>query len=390
MAENETDIDRQIDELSRAAPDDAARRLRRMPKRQRAEVAAALAQRKRDEVLALARYEDGTAGSLMTSRYADLPTDISAREAVRRLAAERDAETIYTAYVLGDDRRLLGVVSLRDLLTGEPGRQVAELMVRHPEQATADDSDEATARRLLDAPYMALPVVDGDNRLLGIVTYDDAHRCLAQATQEDSDRFHALAGEAPEQTYLEVSVWAEIRRRVPWILALAVVGLLAGYVVHSYESALDALVILALYMPMIADTGGNVGTQSASLVIRAIATGEVALANGLRVLWKECRIAAALAFALFAFAFLKVLVYSGGSSVPVGLSLEMIALAVALAIAVQVFLSTLLGATLPLVAVAVKQDPAVVAGPALTTIVDVVGLLLYFTITTSLLGLSVS
>ena len=390
MVEKEDDVDLIVDELSRAAPDDAARRLRRMPKRQRTAVAVALAQRKREEVLALAGYEAGTAGSLMTSRYADLPAEISAREAVRRLAAERDAETIYTAYVLGDDRKLLGVVSLRDLLAAEPGRRVGKLMVRHPEQAAADDSDEATARRLLDAPYMALPVVDRDDRLLGIVTYDDAHRCLAEAAQEDSDRFHALAGQVPAQGYLDVPVWAEIRRRMPWLLALAVVGLLAGYVVHAYESALDALVILALYMPMIADTGGNVGTQSASLVIRAIATGDVGLANGARVLWKECRIAAALATALFTFAFLKVLVYSGASTVPVGLSLEMIALAVALAVAVQVFLSTLIGAILPLVAMAVKQDPAVVAGPALTTIVDVVGLLLYFAITTSLLGLNLS
>ena len=229
-------------------------------------------------------------------------------------------------------------------------------------------------------------MVDDGNRLLGIVTYDDAHRRLAEAAREDSDLYHALSGEAPEAGYLEVSAWAEIRRRVPWILALAVVGLLAGYIVHSYEAALDALVILALYMPMLADTGGNVGTQSSSLVIRAVATGEIGLGHSLRVLWKEARVALCLALVLFGFAFLKVLLYSNSADVPFALSLEMIAFAIALAIAAQVVVSTLIGAMLPLLAMLSRQDPAVVAGPALTTIVDVAGLLLYFTITTSILG----
>ena len=155
---------------------------------------------------------------------------------------------------------------------------------------------------------------------------------------------------------------------------------------HSYEAALDALVILALYMPMLADTGGNVGTQSSSLVIRAVAIGEIGLGHSLRVLWKETRVALCLALVLFGFAFLKVLLYSNSADVPFALSLEMIALAIALAIAAQVVVSTLIGAMLPLLALLSRQDPAVVAGPALTTIVDVAGLLLYFTITTSILG----
>ena len=367
-----------VRKLAESAPDDAARHLRKLPKRKRAAVAAALAQKRREEVLALASHEPGTAGALMTSRYADLPAGIAAREAVRRLAAE--AETIYNAYVVDDERRLLGVVGLRDLLTSEREATVGDVMVDAPDKARLEESGEAGARRLLAAPYLALPVVDDGNRLLGIVTYDDAHRRLAEAAREDSDLYHALSGEAPEAGYLEVSAWAEIRRRVPWILALAVVGLLAGYIVHSCEAALDALVILALYMPMLADTGGNVGTQSSSLVIRAVAIGEIGLGHSLRVLWKETRVALCLALVLFGFAFLKVLLYSNSADVPFALSLEMIAFAIALAIAAQVVVSTLIGALLS------RQDPAVVAGPALTTIVDVAGLLLYFTITTSILG----
>ena len=171
------------------------------------------------------------------------------------------------------------------------------------------------------------------------------------------------------------------------MLSLAIVGLLAGYVVHVYEDALDALVLLALYMPMVADTGGNVGTQTSSLLIRAIATGEVTLKRAVGVLSREVAIGLLLAAMLFAFAVLKVVFMSNSADVPLGLSLESIAIAIGVAIATQVILSAFIGAALPLVALAIRQDPAVMAGPALTTIVDVTGLLLYFTITTTLLGI---
>ena len=176
-----------VRKLAESAPDDAARHLRKLPKRKRAAVAATLAQKRREEVLALASHEPGTAGALMTSRYADLPAGIAAREAVRRLAAE--AETIYNAYVV-DERRLLGVVGLRDLLTSEREATVGDVMVDAPDKARLEESDEAAARRLLAAPYLALPVVDDGNRLLGIVTYDDAHRRLGK-TATSTMRFPA-------------------------------------------------------------------------------------------------------------------------------------------------------------------------------------------------------
>ena len=387
MKSGTVDLEYLIRELAEKSPDEAARRLRKLPKRERAAVAASLANRRRQEVLALADYDAGTAGSLMTSRHADVPADITAKEAIARLARETDAETIYTAYVLDDESRLIGVVSLRDLLRAEGKALVRDAMRQDPERAFAEDDDTATAQRLLEAPMTSLPVVDRDNHLLGIITFDDAHRRVAEASRENSDQFHAISGDAPDMQYLEVSVWAEIRRRVPWVLTLAVAGLLAGYIVHVYESALDALVILALYMPMLADTGGNVGTQSSSLIIQAVATGEIGLKQGARVLWKEARVAVFLAFVLFSFAFLKVTFMSNNADVPAGLTLEMIALAIAVAIAVQVFVSTLIGALLPLAAIALRQDPALVSGPALTTIVDVIGLFLYFTITTTFLGI---
>ena len=167
-------------------------------------------------------------------------------------------------------------------------------------------------------------------------------------------------------------------------------GLAAGYVVHVYEDALDALVILALYMPMVADTGGNVGTQSASLVMRAISFGDVRLGDAARILWREARVALLLAATLFLFAYLKVLLISNAADVPAGLTLNGIGLAIAIALAAQVISATLIGAILPVAAVAARQDPAIVSGPALTTIVDLTGLILYFSITTWLLGLNLA
>jgi magnesium transporter len=360
-----------------------------MPRHHWAAATATLATRRREEVLALAGHAPGTAGALMTSRYAGLPAGMTASEAIRRLAADGEAETVYRSCVVDDRRHLLGAVELRDLLRAEPLTPVSDLMSAEPEFAFVDDNDEAAARRLLDAPLMVLPVIDRERRVVGIITFDDAHRLLERANREDSQLFNALSGEAADTGYLDVPLFQEIRRRAPWIVALAIVGLLAGYIVHVYEEALDALVILALYMPMLADTGGNVGTQSASLVIRAIATGDVGTRQTARVLWKEMRVALVLALMLFAFAYLKVQFLSNAADVPDGLTLEMIALAIGIAIAVQVFLSTLIGACLPVLALVVRQDPAVVAGPALTTIVDVVGLLLYFAITTSMLGVAV-
>ncbi len=380
-----------IQNLVERSPAEAAKLLRKVPKRRRATVTALLSQRQRAEVLQLAEQTAGTAGALMTSRYADLRADISVGEALHQLAAEADAATIYAAPVVDSERTLLGVVDLRDLIEAERSASVASVMDRSAASARANEPDEAAARRLVENRLVALPVVDGAQRLVGIITHDEAQACLKEAAEDDAERFSAINDlKGAEVEYLDVPFLGEVQRRAPWILGLAAAGLMAGYVVHAYESALDALVILALYMPMIADTGGNVGTQSASLVLRAVATGSVGLRDTGRVLRKETQVALALAALLFVFAFLKVAFMSNAADVPLGLGLNEIALAIAIAIFVAAFVATLIGALLPLVALVCRLDPAVVAGPALTTIVDVVGLLIYFQITTTVLGLDLA
>jgi magnesium transporter len=367
-------------------PDDAARLLRKLPASRRGTINARIATDRRAEIARLADYSEDVAGGLMNSRYADLDASTRCSDAVRQLAAEEAAETIYVAYVVGGDHELLGSVSLRELLRAPKDARVGDIMTRAVAFVRVDMTAEDAARKLSLSGHTTLPVLDGRDRLIGIISYDDAFERLEAEASEDMERFSAVTGET-DQDYLDVPIWRDFRRRAPWIIGLAVAGLMAGYIVHVYENALDTLVILALYMPMVADTGGNVGTQTSGLLIRSIATGHVAAGVGMRVLWRELRVAILLAAMLFAFAWLKVMFISNSADVPQGLTLHMISFAIGVAIAVQVIVSAVIGAILPLAAVAIRQDPAIMAGPALTTIVDTTGLAMYFMITTSILGI---
>lgn len=367
-------------------PDDAVRLLRKLAPKRRGTIMARIAADRRAEIARLADYSEELAGGLMNSRYADLSEGTRCSDAVRQLSAEDDAETIYIAYIVDNERKLIGSVELRDLLRAPKDARVADMMDRRIESIPVDLPVEEAARQVAQSGVSALPVVDGEHRLVGIISHDDAFTQLEAEASEDMRRFAAVSGETDEE-YLDVPILQDFRRRAPWILGLAVAGLMAGYVVHVYENALDVLVILALYMPMVADTGGNVGTQTSGLLIRSIATGHIGTGSGLQVLWREFRISILLAAMLFAFAWAKVLFISNSADVPEGLTLHMIAFAIGVAIAVQAIVSAVIGALLPLAALTVRQDPAVMAGPALTTIVDSTGLLMYFLITTSILGL---
>jgi len=304
--------------------------------------------------------------------------------AVDRLARAEDS----LACVTDAEGRFVGMLSLQDAVRAAAESPVTEAMSPPLRHARDDWTAEEAAREVVEAMLPALPVLDTEGRVLGLVPALAAHRYLLEKVEHDANDFAGILGD-DEDDDMALSVWSDFRRRMPWVLGLAVAGLAAGYVVHVYEDALDALVILALYMPMVADTGGNVGTQSASLVTRAISFGDVSLRDAARILWREARISLLMAGMLFLFAYLKVLLISNAADVPEGLTLSGIGLAIGIALAVQVVSATLIGAVLPVVAVAARQDPAVVSGPALTTSVDLTGLILYFGITTTLLDLSV-
>lgn len=326
-------------------------------------------------------------GTIARDDFITAPPKTTAGEMITRFANQSAEAESHHLCVTDTFGRFRGFVSLRSCLKADPATAIRDLPLITGRHAAPDWSAEAGAAALAESPVDCLPVLDKDRRVVGLVTARDAERYLVAEIERDTNRAVGIVGEEVTDEYFERSIWSDFRRRIPWILGLAVAGLAAGYVVHIYENALDALVILALYMPMVADTGGNVGTQSASLVTRAISFGEVGVRDALRVLWREARIAILVAAALFTFAFLKVLLISNAGDVPAGLTLSGIGFAIAVALAAQVISATLIGAMLPLAAVAARQDPAVVSGPALTTIVDLTGLILYFGITTHLLGI---
>lgn len=323
--------------------------------------------------------------AIMSRAVALVPDTLTCAEAIASLVAQTGAQTIYQACATAPDGAFAGLVSLRDCLERPGGTPLADILVRPALTLRETDDAGVSAHRLVEAGMESAPVLDSDGRIAGLVTAEIARHVLLEELEETSDRFAGLVGE-PKDDYFDHSVWADYWRRAPWILGLAVAGLAAGYVVHIYEDALSALVILALYMPMVADTGGNVGTQSASLITRAMSVGDVGLRDTARIMWREARVALMMAATLFVFAFLKVYLISNSADVPGGLTIEAIGFAIAVALAMQVISATLIGAALPIAAVLVRQDPAVVSGPALTTIVDLTGLILYFTITTWLLG----
>jgi magnesium transporter len=246
--------------------------------------------------------------------------------------------------------------------------------------ARVDDDQEDAARKIQKYDLLALPVVDEQDALVGIITQDDAIDIITQEHTEDMEKFMAIAGTHEDAVYMKTTVWGHFRNRYPWVIALAILGLVSGFIVQHFEGLLMEFTILAMFMPMLADAGGNTGSQSATLVVRALALREVSPKDVFRILAREFRVALLLAVLLGIMAFGRVFLFGGGSSISDSSSMVRIAFAISLALGLQVITSTMIGALLPLGAARMKWDPAVVASPALTTIVDITGLLIYFTI----------
>ncbi len=368
-------------------PDDRAVLLRSVPDQCREAILPGLAQAERDDIMSLMAYPPESAGAVMTSEYVSLSPNMDARQAIdtiRIMAPDR--ETIYYTYVLDNERKLVGVASLRELILARADSAVHDIMKTGVLSVRADQDREEAVEIIARYNLLALPVVDDQNRLVGIITHDDALDVLQNEHTEDMEKIMAIGGRHDSGTYVSTPSWRHFMNRAPWVMGLAVLGLVSGGIIHSFEDSLMHLVILALYMPMLADTGGNTGSQSATVVIRALALGEVSRGDAIRILFKELKISLLLAAVLAVMAFGKVLLLSHGVSLPAGISLYSVGTAVALALGVQVVTSTLVGAMLPMAAARFNMDPAVVASPALTTVVDITGLLIYFTTAQLILG----
>ncbi len=366
--------------LSDMAPDDRVDLLREIPEDRREAILPAMAQAEREDVRRLMSYPEGTAGAIMTSDYATLSPDETVADALARLRREApDKETIYYSYVVDSNRQLLGDVSLKSLILARPEAKVSEIMRTDTISARVTDDQEAAARTILKYDLIALPVLDENGALVGIITHDDAADVITQEQTEDVEKLMGISGEHESYAYMRTSPVQHFRNRVGWIVVLAALGLISGFIVQRFEALLAQVALLATFMPMLADTGGNTGSQSATLVIRALALGEIAPRDSLRVLGRELLTALLLATVLGLFAFLRVMLFQAGRGLPPGVTPLWLGFTIACALGLQVITSTLIGALLPLVSARLRIDPAVVASPALTTIVDITGLLIFFT-----------
>ncbi|MEX2579688.1 MAG: magnesium transporter [Verrucomicrobiales bacterium] len=342
---------------------------------------ALLPEEKRRVSSRLMRFPEHTAGGRMTMAMATLGEDLTVKQALDELRSLRDeAEILSRIYIVDRERRILGKVRLRDLAFSTWDTPVRDVMDTDQRCVDAMADQEEAAQMIARYDLMALPVVDENQRLLGVVTHDDAIEILEEESTEDLERISGIGGERGDQSYLQTPVLAHLKRRFGWVLVLAFLALTSGWVLHAFEDVLKSFYILALYLPMVVAAGGNTGGQSATTIIRAMALGEVGSREFGRVVLKEGRIGILLGGLLGLFVALQVQFLLPAGLVPESLGLFRVALVVGFALTAQVFTSTLVGALLPLAARKARLDPAVVAAPAITTLVDVSGSLIYFSL----------
>ena len=322
------------------------------------------------------KYPEDSAGSIMTTEYVDLRREMTVSEAIKRIRRTGvDKETINTCYVTDDNRTLLGSVTIRTLLLSDDDENVEEIMEANPVYAKTHDDKEDVAQNFDKYGLIAIPVVDEEMRLVGIVTVDDAIEVLQDEATEDIEKMAAIT--PSDKPYLKTSVFSLYKSRIPWLLLLMISATFTGLIITSFESALATQVVLAAFIPMLMDTGGNSGSQSSVTIIRGLSLGDIEFKDAFRIIFKEMRVAILCGLTLAVATFLKIYFLDR-----YGVS---VALVVSASLMVTVFIAKIVGCTLPVLAQRVGFDPAVMASPFITTIVDALSLMVYFNIARSLL-----
>ena len=339
----------------------------------------------RSSINQILRYPENSAGSIMTTEYVALRPAMTVEESILRIRRQGvDKETIYTCYVIDTDRTLLGLVTVKDLLLcDDDERKISDIMVTNLISVTTQDDQEEVARMFSKYNFLALPVVDKENRMVGIVTFDDAMDVMQDEATEDMEIMAAIT--PSEKSYMSSSPFELFKHRIPWLMLLMVSATFTGMIISSFEASLGALPILTVFIPMLMDTGGNSGSQSSVTVIRALSLDELRFKDILSVIWKEIRTAALCGLVLSVLCFGKVMLVDrllmGNASVTVWVDVT-----VCLTLGVTVLVAKVVGCSLPLIAKRLGFDPAVMASPFITTIVDAMSLLLYFFFAKLLLG----
>lgn len=367
---DELDFDDKIDVLDELPAIVVNKILEQTPKNERSQINTFL------------NYPDNCAGTLMTPEYISLQIGWTVEEALAHIKnVGMDSETIYTCYVKESGRKLFGIISLRSLVVSESNTPINDLVETDFVAVNVMEDQEEVYEKFRKYGYLALPVVDNEDRLVGIITMDDILDVIEEETTEDIERMSGIMDKGTSE-YLDTSVWTQVKNRLPWLLGLMCSYIITGGIISGFENSLSKCISLVAYMPMLMGTGGNSGSQSATLVIRGLAVGDVALKDVFRVLWKEIRVALIVGICLSAFNFVRIYMVEGHMS-PESLP---IAITVCVAMIVIVIIAKSIGSMLPLLAQKIGIDPALMASPMISSLTDLVSVTTYFMLAVAILG----
>lgn len=332
----------------------------------------------RDDINHLLKYPEDSAGSIMTVEYVDLKENLTVSQALERVRKVGvDSETINICYVLDAGRHLIGTAALRYLLLSDPEAVIGDIMHENVISVNTMMDQEAVAKQFAKYDFTSMPVVDNENRLVGIITVDDIMDIVQEEATEDIEKMAAIV--PSDKPYMRTSTWETWKKRIPWLLLLMVSATFTGSIIKRFEDALSACVVLTTFIPMIMDTGGNAGGQASATIIRGLSLDEITFKDAFRVIWKEAKVAVLCGATLAVCNFGKLLLID---RVTVS-----VALVVCLTLVAAVVIAKFIGCLLPMIAKRVGFDPAVVASPFITTIVDALTLVIYFRIATVFLGI---
>lgn len=358
--------------------DDATDLLEEMPANIVKKLLANVSPEMRRDVNHLLRYPEDSAGSIMTVEYVDLKENLTVEEAISRIRKVGvDSETINICYVLDAQRKLLGTVALRYLLLSEPDEVIGDIMHENVIAIHTLMDQEEVARQFKKYDFTSMPVVDNENRLVGIITVDDIVDIMEEEATEDIEKMAAIV--PSDKPYMKTGIFETFKKRIPWLLLLMVSATFTGQIIGRYEDALSACAVLTMFIPMLMDTGGNAGGQASVSIIRGLSLGEIRYRDTLAIVWKEIRVALLCGVTLAAANFVKLMLLDR-----VGIT---VAIVVCLTLVVAVLIAKLIGCTLPILAKRLGFDPAVMASPFITTIVDALSLMIYFQFASHILHL---
>ncbi|HKK96036.1 MAG TPA: magnesium transporter [Anaerovoracaceae bacterium] len=324
-------------------------------------------------------YKNDSAGSLMTPDYISLSKSMTVREALSYIRdVGMDSETIYTCYVKDAGRKLIGIISLRTLVVSDKDLKLSHIMQEDYVCVNVNDDQEQVSDEFKKYGFLAIPVVDNEHRLVGIITVDDILDVMEEEATEDMERMGGVI-DIEDKKYIDMSVWNHVKARLPWLLLLMCSYLITGTIITRFEDVLSSVICLVSYMPMLMGTGGNSGSQSSTLIIRGMATGEVETKDVIKVLWKELRVSIVIGIVVSSINFARIIWIDSNSM--------MIAFTVSTAMMAIVIIAKLIGSMLPIIAKKIGIDPALMAGPMIASITDMIALGTYFLMASLFLGI---